>query len=55
MLMMDQKSHVYRIFQEIFANIGKHAGAGSFSMEGTRLEDTVHFVVQDDGTAGGIT
>jgi PAS domain S-box-containing protein len=45
----DNQIIIYRIFQEIFANIGKHARAGSFKVEMTRSEDTVRFAVQDNG------
>jgi len=40
---------IYRIFQEIFANIGKHAQAGSLEVNTAKSEAYVKFVVKDDG------
>ena len=45
----DAQITIYRIFQEAFTNIGKHAQAKAVSVVLTKEGDCVHFLVQDDG------
>ena len=40
---------IYRIFQEILANVGKHAGAERLSVRISKEEGQVAFSVKDDG------
>lgn len=40
---------IYRIFQEAFTNIGKHAQAGSVVVLVKKNENSVHFQIRDDG------
>ena len=40
---------IYRIFQEILTNIGKHAQASGLTVETTIAEASVQFEVEDDG------
>jgi len=40
---------IYRIFQEAFTNIGKHAQANHVSVEIKKEEKRVFFLVEDDG------
>ncbi len=43
------KIHVYRIFQELLTNIGKHSRASSLSVTIHRRKDGVSFLLEDDG------
>ena len=45
----DAQIIIYRIFQEAFTNIGKHALADTVSVVVEETESSVHFMVQDDG------
>lgn len=40
---------IYRIFQEIFANIGKYAQAAHLIIEARKRPDDVYFNIEDDG------
>lgn len=40
---------IYRIFQEAFTNIGKHAQANNVSVKINKGEKRVFFLVKDDG------
>jgi len=45
----DAQIIIYRIFQEAFTNIGKHALADTVSVVVEKAESSVHFLIQDDG------
>jgi signal transduction histidine kinase len=45
----DGRIVVYRIFQEVLTNIGKHAGASRFSVVVTREDEAITFMLEDDG------
>jgi signal transduction histidine kinase len=45
----DAQIIIYRIFQEAFTNIGKHALADTVSVVVKKMESSVHFQIQDDG------
>lgn len=40
---------IYRIFQEIFTNIGKHAQADHLKIEVKKSQDSVSFLIEDNG------
>ncbi|MGV3695538.1 tetratricopeptide repeat-containing sensor histidine kinase [Flavobacterium sp.] len=43
------KHHIYRIIQELFANVSKHANAGHVLLSLTNSEDKLNLIVEDDG------
>ena len=45
----DQEINIYRIFQEILTNIGKHARASWISVRVTKDTDQVFFRIEDNG------
>ena len=45
----DAQIILYRIFQEAFTNIGKHAQAANVSVVIRKEENSVSFLVEDDG------
>ncbi len=45
----DKQIIIYRIFQEIFANIGKHAQADAIEVHVERQADAITFLVSDNG------
>jgi signal transduction histidine kinase len=45
----DTETALYRIAQEAFTNVLKHAAASRVTLRLTRREDTVTLVVHDDG------
>jgi signal transduction histidine kinase len=45
----EAQTNLYRIFQEAFTNIGKHARANNISFAVEKNEDHVSFFVEDDG------
>jgi signal transduction histidine kinase len=46
---VEAKTTIYRIFQEAFTNIGKHAGASNVSVVVKKEEGCVCFCIRDDG------
>jgi PAS domain S-box-containing protein len=46
---MDAQIMIYRIFQEAFTNIGKHAQARNVSVKVRKDEDRISFLMEDDG------
>jgi signal transduction histidine kinase len=45
----DAQIIIYRIFQEAFTNIGKHAQANTVAVVVKKKESSVHFQIRDDG------
>jgi signal transduction histidine kinase len=46
---METQTNLYRVFQEVFTNIGKHADARHVSFAVKKNEGRVSFFVEDDG------
>jgi len=45
----DARTIIYRIFQEVLHNVGKHAGATHFSVSTARNDGTFSFTLEDNG------
>lgn len=43
------KHHLYRIVQELFANVSKHANANHVLVSFTRIDDKLNLIFEDDG------
>lgn len=43
------KHHLYRIIQELFANVSKHAKAGHVFLSLTKIDNTLNLIFEDDG------
>jgi two-component system NarL family sensor kinase len=43
------KHHIYRIIQELLANISKHANARHVLLSFTKMDDRLNIIVEDDG------
>lgn len=43
------KHHIYRIIQELLANISKHAHAKNVLLSFTKMDDRLNIIVEDDG------
>ncbi len=46
---MDTQTNLYRIFQDVMTNIGKHAQAGCVTFSIEKEDDKCIFVIEDDG------
>lgn len=51
----ERKTNFYRIVQEIFNNIGKHANASRVECSVNLAKDSVHLIVSDDGLGFDLT
>jgi two-component system NarL family sensor kinase len=43
------KHHIYRIIQELFANVSKHANAKNVLLNFTKMDDALNIIFEDDG------
>lgn len=49
LISQQDQTNIYRIFQEALTNIGKHAAAGYVRFEGKKEDNSLLFLVNDDG------
>ncbi|MCF6130832.1 tetratricopeptide repeat-containing sensor histidine kinase [Flavobacterium wongokense] len=49
------KHHIYRIIQELLANVSKHANAKNVLLSFTKMEDNLNIILEDDGCGFEVT